>query len=143
MEEGTNLPRVLLQAAHGGDHLAFEVDFACHHHTAHGVGLQMLPHEFVGITIRRVRRQEEQLQPAAERFDKCLGLFRPMCRASVDDQENRARFTHQQPLDGTASPRARVSRLSGLESVSFRMAGKVARRNFNERRPPCRHYVRG
>ena len=23
------------------------------------------------------------------------------------------------------------------------MAGKVARRNFNERRPPCRHYVRG
>ena len=25
----------------------------------------------------------------------------------------------------------------------FRMAGKVARRNFNERRPPCRHYVRG
>jgi hypothetical protein len=46
-------------------------------------------------------------------------------------------------LDGTASPRARVSRLSGLESVSFRMAGKVARRNFNERRPPCRHYVRG
>ncbi len=46
-------------------------------------------------------------------------------------------------LDGTASPRARVSRLSGLASVSFRMAGKVARRNFNERRPPCRHYVRG
>ena len=32
-------------------------------------------------------------------------------------------------LDGTASPRARVSRLSGLASVSFRMAGKVARRN--------------
>ena len=93
MEEGTNLPRVLLQAAHGGDHLAFEVGFTCHHHTAHGVGLQMLPHEFVGITIRRVRRQEEQLQPAAERFDKGLGLFRPMRRASIDDQENRARFT--------------------------------------------------
>lgn len=46
-------------------------------------------------------------------------------------------------LDGTASPRAQVLRLSGLASVSFRMAGKVARGNFNERRPPCRHYVHG
>ncbi len=46
-------------------------------------------------------------------------------------------------MDGTASPRARVSRLSGLASVSFRVfAGKVARRNFNERRPPCARHLR-
>ena len=46
-------------------------------------------------------------------------------------------------LDETASPRTRVARSSGSASVSFWRAGKVARRNFNERRPPCRHYVRG
>ena len=72
---------------------------------------------------------------------------RPRPRAHGSDAGGRpapvSMSTQSDVLDGTASPRARVSRLSGLESVSFRMAGKVARRNFNERRPPCRHYVRG
>ena len=63
LEERTNLAGVPLQAAHGGHHLALEVGFIRHDHAPHGVGLQMLPHELVGIAIRRVRRQEKQPQP--------------------------------------------------------------------------------
>jgi hypothetical protein len=99
LEEGTNLLRVPLQASQGGDNLGFEVGFIRHDHPAHGVGLQMLPYKFVRITIRRVWREEEQLQLAAERLDKGFGLFRPMRGTSIDDQENLARLANQQPFE--------------------------------------------
>jgi hypothetical protein len=79
--------------------LAFEVSFIRHHHAAHGVALQMLPHEFIGNTIRRVRWKEEQFQPASQRFDKGSRLFRPVRRASIDDQKNHPRFTDRQSLE--------------------------------------------
>src|SRR6202021_3822725 len=59
----------------------------------------MLPHQFVGITMRRVRWQEEQTQPAAKRFDKGLGLFPPMRRAAIDDQEDRTGGADQQAFE--------------------------------------------
>src|SRR5665213_2057030 len=55
----------------------------------------------LGPAVNRVGRQEEQLEPAIARFDKCFGLFRPMCGASIDDQEDRAPFTDQQPFEVT------------------------------------------
>src|SRR5665213_2327808 len=99
LEEGANFLGALLKATHGGDNLAFEVDFIRHDHTAHGVSLQMLPHELVGVAVGRVWRQEKQLQPAAERFDKSFGLSRAMRWAAIDDQEDRACLTDQQPFE--------------------------------------------
>ena len=53
----------------------------------------------------------------------------------------------QNALDGTASPKEACSWLglsSGRAGVSFRVGGhEAARRTINERRPPCRHSVRG
>jgi hypothetical protein len=50
-KEGTDFLRALLQAAHGGDHLGLEVGLAGHHHATDGVGLQVLPYEFIRITV--------------------------------------------------------------------------------------------
>src|SRR3984957_12952140 len=59
----------------------------------------MLPDEFVGVAVGRIWRQEKQLQPAAERFDKGFGLFRAMRGAAINDQEDRACLTDQQPFE--------------------------------------------
>jgi len=48
----------------------FEAGFVGCDHAAYGVGFQMLPHEFIGIGVRRVGRQIEQPQPFAERFNE-------------------------------------------------------------------------
>jgi hypothetical protein len=48
--------------------------------------------------IRRIRRQEEQLHPAARRFDESFDLSCPMCGTSIGDQKDLARFSYSNRL---------------------------------------------
>jgi hypothetical protein len=43
--------------------LAFEVGLAGCYHATHGVVLEMFPHQFIRVTIRRVSRKIIQLEP--------------------------------------------------------------------------------
>src|ERR1022692_5029841 len=99
LEKRAYLPRIPLQTAHGGDNLTFEVCLTGHNHATYRVSFQVLPYQFIRIAIRRIRRQEEQLQSAAECFDERLGLFRPMSGASIRSEENSAFRAGQQPLE--------------------------------------------
>src|SRR5271156_2405726 len=58
----------------------------------------MFPHQLVGVTIRRVRREKEQHQLSAQRFNKGLGLLGAMCGPAIDDQEDLALRSDQKPL---------------------------------------------
>src|SRR5271168_1725038 len=58
----------------------------------------MFPHQLVGVAIRRVRREKEQHQLSAQRFDKSLGLLGAMCGPAIDDQEDLALRSDQKSL---------------------------------------------
>ena len=52
----------------------------------------MVPHEFIRIEFRGVRRQEEQLKVAVRRRYELLDRFRPVRGMLIDDEENRLRL---------------------------------------------------
>src|SRR5271170_3585176 len=58
----------------------------------------MFPHQLVGVAIRRVRREKEQHQLSAQRFNKGLGLLGAMCGPAIDDQEDLAFRADQKSL---------------------------------------------
>src|ERR1700678_2823352 len=58
----------------------------------------MFPHQLVGVAIRRVRREKEQHQLSAQRFNKGLGLLGAMCGPAIDDQEDLALRSDQKSL---------------------------------------------
>jgi hypothetical protein len=62
---------------------------------ANPVCLQMVPHEFIRIEFRGVRRQEEQLKVAVRRRYELLDRFRPVRGMLIDDEENRLRLIVQ------------------------------------------------
>ena len=62
---------------------------------ANSVCLQMVPHEFIRIEFRGVRRQEEQLKVAVRRRYEFLDRFRPVRGMLIDDEENRLRLIVQ------------------------------------------------
>src|SRR5277367_6501986 len=58
----------------------------------------MFPHQLCGVAIRRVRREKEQHQLSAQRFNKSLGLLGAMCGPAIDDQEDLALRSDQKSL---------------------------------------------
>src|SRR5271163_271807 len=58
----------------------------------------MFPHQLVGVAVRRVRREKEQHQLSAQRFNKGLGLLGAMCGPAIDDQEDLAFRADQKSL---------------------------------------------
>ena len=75
-----------------------KIGFVCHRHAAHRVGLQVFPHEFVGIAIRRIGRQIKKPQFSAKRRNKGLRLLSAMRWASIGNQENGALRADKKPL---------------------------------------------
>jgi hypothetical protein len=57
LKEGSDFIWIVLQAAHGRNDLAFEVGLSGRYRATHGVGFEMLPHQFIRIAIRGVRRK--------------------------------------------------------------------------------------
>ena len=48
----------------------------------------MLPHQLVGVAVRRIGRQKEQAQFPAQRLHESADFLRAMSRATIDDQED-------------------------------------------------------
>ena len=61
---------------------------ALHDALADAVVLEMIPHQLVRVELGRVRRQEEEPQPAPGRLDEVAHFLRAMSRVAVDDQED-------------------------------------------------------
>ena len=70
--------------------------------------LQMVPHEFIGVEFRGIRRQEKQLQAAVRRRHELLDHLHPVRRMPIDDEEDRPRLIVQQALQERDEPRRRA-----------------------------------
>src|ERR1700746_1956535 len=59
----------------------------------------MLPHKFIGVSVRRIWRKIKQPQIAAETGDESLGLLGNMGGAAIDDQKNLVPGPDHEPLE--------------------------------------------
>src|SRR5690349_17933595 len=76
---------------------SLHIDFAAYHFPANTVVLDVVPHELVGIQLRRIGRQKEEPELTLGRFYELPDLFCPMGGMAIDDQENRRLGSNHQP----------------------------------------------
>ena len=88
MKEGDDFASVILQITHRAANLLREIFLTGDRHAADGIRFQMLPDQFVGVAVWRIRRQKKQAQFRTQRLHESADFLRTMSRATIDDQKD-------------------------------------------------------
>ena len=107
------------------------------HEALRDLALHMRPDMFVGIELRRVRRQVEELEPSFQAVDVGANQLGLVNRMPVDDDEDRLVGADHQPLEELAKHRGGDRAFVEHEA---KLALRAHRRNHVQREAPAGHF---
>jgi cytochrome c553 len=96
--EGSDFLGVVLQLAHGCADLGVEIGLVGDHHAANSISLEVLPDEFIWISVGRIGRKIKQPQSAVQALDKSSGLLGNVGGPAINNQEDWPLGTSNQAL---------------------------------------------